>query len=152
MMSTQKRYTILSLYRALLQQASGITETAKRGDALREIRMSFRAHKCESDDATVDKLLVDANNRLSFLKMVTPRLRRQGHQQFAVLEGKLVQLADAEQAGILPRKEKAAVSNWGAGNVDPDQLKRHENLMKRMQFRDGPLKEYPRNVYGHKKW
>jgi hypothetical protein len=36
------------------------------------------------------------------------------------------------------------------GNIDPDQLKRHEYLLKRQHFQEGPLKNYPEQVYGLK--
>lgn len=50
------------------------------------------------------------------------------------------------------KKDKAAVSNWTYGNIDPDHIKRHEQLLRRQRFMEGPLKDYPRNVHGIDKW
>ena len=60
------------LYKELIRTARLLPE-AKRISALQEIRTKFREHAGETDAAKIEEMKHDAESRLKFLKMVTPR-------------------------------------------------------------------------------
>lgn len=65
---------------------------------------------------------------------------------------KQVQEQKEQDVQLTSKKDKAAVSNWTYGNIDPDHIKKHEQLLRRQQFMEGPLKDYPKNVHGIDQW
>ena len=85
------------------------------------------------------ELLKVAHQKLGYLKIVTPRrvgdeLEEEeagGTRRYVVQDGIVKELGGA---GIDARGK--AVSNWGAGNMDPDSVARHESLMRRFRFED----------------
>ena len=87
----------------------------------------------------VTELLHDATKRLSFIRtLVPPHLRpdfadgtQQGFQQYVVRDGQV-------EDGAARRKEKAKYSNWRQGNLDPDDVAKHHDQMRRFQFMDRP--------------
>jgi len=153
-----QRHKALSLYKALLIQASHIIQTQQRTQAIAQIKQDFRSHKGETEVQKIETLLVAAYKKIGFLKIISARNVRphRGVQQYTLDEATqtLVPIANEDDEYTKPGagKAKKAISNWGQGNVDPEQLQKHERLMRRMQFKDGPMKDYPKHAYGAKKW
>ena len=77
-----------SLYRQLLHVSKRLPNASKRPAALAQIRDSFRTHTVElaanpignDEERTtrIDKLAAEAESRLGFLKMMTPRSSHRG--------------------------------------------------------------------------
>jgi len=85
------------------------------------------------------ELLADANKRLRFMRSLVPKhlqpdfreAPQEGHQTFVVRDGKV-------EDGRAAMKEGARYSTFGAGNMDPDDVARHNHQMKRFNFMDRP--------------
>jgi hypothetical protein len=130
------RRNVLELYRTILKQ-SKLLPIEKRSRAIQQIRTTFRDNKNESDENVISSLIRTGNDKLSFIKMLTPKTAsmQQGKTVYVHREGRLVEANPA-------KRDKAALSNWTAGNVDPDALARHNYLTRRQHFMEGPLKRY----------
>lgn len=175
-MQTQQEFKklALSLYRRLFRQCQLIPQINKQQHMLNDMRKEFRGiWSKESLDKEQKEFLDKMNNHLSFIEMITVRLsplsaikrineeRNSGFDYskhgtrkvyLRTEEGQVIDLNE-EAKNINVTKDKAAISNWRMGNIDPDYLKKHEQLMRRMRFQEGPLKDYPEKAYGIKnKW
>ncbi|KAK8827173.1 hypothetical protein AV274_5746 [Blastocystis sp. ATCC 50177/Nand II] len=60
------------LYRELLRTAKLLPD-GQSAAALQEVRTKFRAHINETDRATIQQLIHEADGRLKFWRMITPR-------------------------------------------------------------------------------
>lgn len=76
------------------------------------------------------ELLREAESRLSFLKIATPRGRvgSAGATRAVYRDGKVM---DGEKAR---QRDKARHSNWGSGNLDPDSVRQHKQNLARGGF------------------
>ena len=160
MAQKQAGYNLLSLYRQLLHLSHRLPDPSKRPaavalvrDRFREERLNFaQARKSEdtvggdSNDEVerLGKLVAEAESRLGFLKMMTPRSAQRGRQSgsshFFYFEGKRYDPGRDEEEeggkGKTRRLEKARWSNWTGSNLDPDSVSKHRNLLNRAGFRD----------------
>eukprot|EP01137_Pigoraptor_chileana_P007167 Opistho-2@52395 len=122
-MSLASRSNVLSLYRQMIRQARLLGDAERRTTTLKEIRETFRANKDESDLLRIAELVTEAQRRVQFLAMLSPRAVRRGEQQrgrvtYVMRDGKLVE-------GRGDAVEGTAASNWGSGNPDPAKVTRH---------------------------
>eukprot|EP00128_Syssomonas_multiformis_P000145 Colp12_sorted_trinity150504_noHs@14635 len=116
--------SVLSLYRSLLRRAKHL-EASKQAAFIEEIRTLFRRDDMQKD---LDALLKVANGKMEYLQMVTrvPKSQQQsGRRVFVFREGKLVE-GYSERPGH-------AISNWGQGNLDPADVRRHWKLFERQR-------------------
>lgn len=152
-MSSQ-RLRVLIMYRRLLKTIKLIPDKRQRTTYLHNTKTSFRDHISNSTEQDFETLMNKADQHLKFLQMLVPRSAKTasgaGKQVYTVIGGKVVNLT--EEKAKLTTHEKGAISNFVNGNIDPDALARHEYLMRRMRFEEGPLKDYPKNVWGIEKW
>jgi len=95
----------------------------------KELRQSFRKPLAEGE--SIDSRLKAADDRMSFLRMITPKERS------ASLGGKWV-YKDGEllenQDGTLRDSNGHVISNWDGKNLDPESIKRHNYQLKRAGF------------------
>uniref|UniRef100_A0A7S2S2D5 Complex 1 LYR protein domain-containing protein n=1 Tax=Rhizochromulina marina TaxID=1034831 RepID=A0A7S2S2D5_9STRA len=133
-MSVVGRDKVLPLYRQLLFLSQHISDVKKRPEAVALVRDAFREHRLETDEERIQQLLAQAESRLSFLKMVTPReYHRLGGQQstyYVYQNGK--RLDD----GSARTQDRARHSNWTGSNMDPDSVAKHQHLLNRAGFQD----------------
>lgn len=129
----------LLLYKNLLKQCKYIIEQDKKLSFINRIKLEYRENK---NAENVEELLKKGENHLSFLKTITPKSPKssQGNKKFIMRNGKLEEIETFE-------KQNKAISNFREGNVDPDQLKRHQQLLDRQHFKSGPLQGYPKKVW-----
>jgi hypothetical protein len=140
---------VLVAYKRLLSLARRLPGAEDRARAAEDIRAAFRRSRGEADPAAIAALLRTAHDKLSYLRMVTPRLpedgsggggggggssgSRSGGTRLVMVEGELRELGPREAAG-----GGKAQSSYGAGNMDPDQVRRHEASLQRMRFMNRP--------------
>ena len=136
---------VLVAYKRLLSLARRLPGAEDRARAAEDIRAAFRRSRGEADPAAIAALLRTAHDKLSYLRMVTPRLpedgagssgagsRSGGTRRLVMVEGELRELGPREGAG-----GGKAQSSYGAGNMDPDQVRRHEASLQRMRFLNRP--------------
>ena len=145
--ATSSSDAIVLLYRKMLKQSLLLPTIEKRENAINEIRTTFRKFKHETNQEILHQQVKKAQDKFGYLCMITPK---RVHTETTQIDGKtqLVKI-DGEWRDInavdevdLAKEEKATWSNWGRGNLDPDQVRRHENLLKRQHFMDGPMKGY----------
>ncbi len=134
---------VLVAYKRLLTLAQRLPSADDRARAASDIRAAFRSARGEADPAAIAGLLRTAHEKLSYLRMVTPRLPEDGSSssssrrgpvsRLAVVDGELRELGlrDGARGG-------KAQSSYGAGNMDPDQVRRHEASLQRMRFMGRP--------------
>jgi hypothetical protein len=83
---------------------------------------------------------------------VTPRragddeLLAGGSRRYVVQDGRVVEVGAHGELAV-SAEEKARYKNWGAGNMDPDSVRRHESLMRRFRFEDR-IGGVPRGLFG----
>ena len=123
-----QRANVLNAYRKLLSLVRLMPEK-KRMESMTRIREEFRSNKGETSSDAIADLLMKANSSLGFLNIVTPkRVTKQG--------GKTTIIFGKNADGSTSLSSKKAMSNWHGGNMDPDQVSRHYNGLKRAGFRD----------------
>lgn len=78
----------------------------------------------------VKELLRQAESRLSFLKIVTPKNRvgSAGETRAVYRDGKVMEGEQARQ------RDKARHSNWDGRNLDPDSVRKHTQNLARAGF------------------
>ena len=76
-MPSSQRACAVSVFRELLRLSHRLPETT-RGQSLQQVREQFRANRAVTDAAELERLMKAARDRLSFLRMVTPKSRRDG--------------------------------------------------------------------------
>ena len=116
---------IRQLYKELIIVSKRLP-AEQQAATLQEIRTTFRQHVNETDPAVIEKLVKQANSRLSFLKMITPKpiTKQSGSQSFYVnKEGKLVE-------GHAEMEDAARLSHWGTVSVD--MIRRNEAFHKKL--------------------
>ena len=97
--------------------------------ARRELRESFR--RPLGDTETVQDRLKKANDRISFLRITTPKSRTEKRAgTYVYKDGKLVEEGQATVRDANGR----VVSNWDGKNLDPGAVKRHNVSLKRAGF------------------
>jgi len=126
------------MYRQLLHLSKQLPSASKRPEAVTLVRDRFRAHAAEIGQAKLGKLMAEAESRLGFLKMMTPRSAHRGggvggSTRILYHGGEKI---DAGKAGDLGKAEKARWSNWTGSNMDPDSVAKHKNLLGRAGFTD----------------
>jgi hypothetical protein len=118
------RLFVLGLYREILRHIQ-LLKPDRKVAALQEARTSFREHKNESDPEKIQRLIKIAEDKLGFLRVITPRRGRVpgGPGNFVVRNGIL------ERGTSAPRERQNFVDQR-IGYVDPDDLKRHIRLLR----------------------
>ena len=143
-MSTSQ--TIVVLYRKMLKQSLLLPTIEKRANTINEIRTSFRNFKSETNEDIIKQQLKKANDKFGYLCMITPKRvhtetpQIDGKSQFVKVEGEWKNINAIDDD--ITKKDKATWSNWGMGNLDPDSVRKHEQLLRRQHFVDGPMKGY----------
>jgi hypothetical protein len=134
-----RRAQVLATYKRLIRYAGRLRDEGERASALERIRREFRTHSTVMDDAAVTALIADAQKRLAYLRIVTPRHAHDdaadgggvgsggGVKRFVLVDGKLV---DAEEAAALGAGRGAVK----VGGLDPADVKRHMDGMARFRF------------------
>eukprot|EP00934_Nitzschia_sp_Nitz4_P009333 Nitzschia sp. Nitz4//scaffold166_size90379//65337//65756//NITZ4_005066-RA/size90379-processed-gene-0.63-mRNA-1//-1//CDS//3329538223//9323//frame0 len=123
----QKYKEILSLVKLLpeKQQGSGWTE----------LRGGFR--KPLASGETLESRLQDADRRLSFLRMITPKDKASSTSASTMRGGTWV-YKDGQRlenkSGTLRDANGRVVSNWDGKNLDPCSVKRHQQQLRRAGF------------------
>jgi hypothetical protein len=119
---------VLHVYKNLLKMCQSLpTAHNKRSDTIKTIKKEFRLYKNETNIETINELLVKANSSLGYLKIITPKNRTFSKQT----EHFNIKFGDKDNS-----PSRKAVSNWHGSNMDPDQVKRHYNGLKRAGFTD----------------
>ena len=116
----------LGMYRNMLRLAQKVRPEAKRLEVVASVQREFRQSAIETNEEKIEELLNKANSSLGYLKMITPRSRATNK------ESGRTRIVFGEDG---PREAKA-VSNWTGSNMDPDNMKRHYNGLKRAGFTD----------------
>lgn len=133
--------------RGVSDEAAYVLACRRAARASRQLRADAMRHLARGRVVPCARRIAErmgaAEKRLRVLRMSTPRVagntadspasgQRGGRTTYVVRDGKLV-----EGHGTLT-PGKAVHSNWGAGNVDPDDLARHHQQMRRFRFQDRP--------------
>lgn len=143
------RSQVLSLYREMLWLSRNMSgDAAYRRNAAREIRDEFQRNKHIQDEERIVVLMERARGKLGYMRMQTPKylLHRFKTNEQELLPRKHFVAAEGQVLeGSSPERGKA-ISNWREGNVDPDSLAKHQYLLRRMRFEEGPLKNYQSSV------
>ena len=120
------RSNVLHMYRNLIKLAKNVTPRANSFKTLKMIRDEFRKpDKATLSNAEIENLLTKAQSNVSYLKMITPKLRdRPDAGEFVV----------SSNANSSPNNKSRVHSNWTGTNMDPDSVSRHNALLKRAGF------------------
>eukprot|EP01126_Amoeba_proteus_P056701 TRINITY_DN7159_c0_g1_i1.p1 TRINITY_DN7159_c0_g1~~TRINITY_DN7159_c0_g1_i1.p1 ORF type:complete len:119 (+),score=9.41 TRINITY_DN7159_c0_g1_i1:145-501(+) len=113
----------LRLYRSLLKL------TKRCGRPLQPVIDVFRRNKAETDSTKISRLLHEANDHLSFLRMISPRTNPHSPRNtgvFVVKDGEVVQ----------GRARRISKQSFKDMRLDPDDIARHERLVRRQHFMD----------------
>ncbi|CAN0070290.1 unnamed protein product [Scytosiphon promiscuus] len=126
------REHVLNLYKQLLTLSKRLPTAQQRDDAVQGVRESFRASVEVTDPSKASKklLLRQAESRLGFLKMATPRNRvgSKGATRAVYRDGKVMEGEEAR------KHDKARHSNWDGRNLDPDSVRFHKQNLARAGF------------------
>jgi hypothetical protein len=122
---------VVSIYRRMLRMVRGITPNKKREEALVSLRTQFRENAGVEDKDKIAALLTKANSSLGYLKMISPKTR--GSASGDSKQSGRTRIVYGSSEG---KSNTKVVSNWTGSNMDPDQVKRHYNQLKRAGFTD----------------
>jgi hypothetical protein len=119
-------------YRSLARLVNRLPESRSE-ESWEELRTSFRATMTKEE--TIEQRLKKADERITFLKMITPKppsqeLGKGG--RWVYKDGKVVQGASS----TIRDQNGKVVSNWDGKNLDPESVKRHNHHLKRLGFRN----------------
>jgi hypothetical protein len=94
-----------------------------------ELQTSFRTPIGQND--SLEKLLKDADKRLVFLRMITPKDEPAKGGTWVYKDGKRV---EGGQPGTRFDHNPKVTSNWNGKNLDPCSVKRHNQQLQRVGF------------------
>ena len=132
---------LITAYRETLRRCRFLGGERGRATRLDAQRFFGEARALRADDAAAAEAhLAQAASRLSFLRMLTPRYAgstasassadgdaAMAGGTFVCRDGKLVSSAAL-------REGKARHSQWDGGNLDPDSVRKHQQLLERQHF------------------
>jgi hypothetical protein len=132
---------VRAMYRRMLELVSRLHDADARARGVAQVRAAFRASSAERDPAAIDSLLQTAREKLTYLRMITPRRAGDdggggdgggGSGRFAVYAGEVrsVGAAEDERVGTNGLHSSFAV---GAA-VDSNALRRHQASLERFRF------------------
>ena len=126
----------LQLYRSLLRTSRLIRSAEESQQTELQVKSLFREHQHESDEGRINELLDQAQSRLRFLRVKTPRSAYQRkykpHVRMVMQDGDLVEIDGSEGQG----KDMAFYKDQSG--IDPESLRRHHKLLRRQHFMDRP--------------
>jgi hypothetical protein len=133
----------LSVLYNLLQHKITLLPLKFRSRATTDLNLIFHNYDLTEDISDLEKIKQKAENKLVILEMsqeAAPKIEKiPGFQNFIIKDGRVTE-------GTSEKKLIPDYSNWYAGNVDPQDLRRHKDLMDRVHY-DGPFWEgRPRNM------
>jgi hypothetical protein len=143
----QRAATVRALYRDLVQAAQLVEPRETSADMVRSIRQSFRQHLHETDQAKLDELVAEGCERLSYVRTVVPLMnRRMLRRRNTNVGGRYVVSTDGM---VVQRAAKAnKKTKWDHDHgIDPEDLARHEYLLRRQHFLEKPPLEVMEKIY-----
>jgi hypothetical protein len=133
-MALKKEISVL--YNLLTSKIQALPMKA-RPRASRDLQSIFGNYESIQDDSVLDSIKKRAENKLFILDMSTESkaipIEVPGVKNFIVKDGKV-------QEGRSEVKCSPDYSNWYGGNVDPQDLRRHKDLLDRQHY-SGPFWE-----------
>ncbi|KAL3934937.1 MAG: hypothetical protein SGARI_003173, partial [Bacillariaceae sp.] len=120
-------------YRSLARLVNRLPED-KADESWKELRSAFRSPLAAQE--TVDQRLKRADERITFLKMITPKPASQElgkGGRWVYRDGKVVKGASS---GTKRDQNGKVISNWDGKNMDPENVKRHNQHLKRLGYRN----------------
>ena len=119
-----------SLGRLVNRLPEGSTSSLDSEESWNQLRVAFREPL--GNDESVDDRIKKADDKLAFLRMITPKAASDGNSgRWIYKNGKRV-----EGSGQVRDKNGRVISNWDGKNLDPDSVKQHNYQLKRMGFRN----------------
>ena len=116
-------------YRQLARLVQRLPNQQKHQDGWQELRHAFR--KPLEQDQSLEGRLQSADDRLAFLRMITPKERPSNQSgKWVYKNGERLE----NHNGTLRDSNGRVVSNWDGSNLDPDSVKRHNHQLKRLGF------------------
>eukprot|EP00761_Pharyngomonas_kirbyi_P012598 gb/GECH01012625.1/.p1 GENE.gb/GECH01012625.1/~~gb/GECH01012625.1/.p1 ORF type:complete len:145 (+),score=42.34 gb/GECH01012625.1/:1-435(+) len=138
-MSASSAIRVLPTYHHLLKVANLVPNRIKKQKLIEEIKNGFRKNSQIQDSQQITKLLDEALSRKKFEAMSIPRYTLKKVEQNEIFSGQfLFRNGKLEKVEHIKRSKKA-MSNWREGNLDPDSVARHNALLRRQHFMEGPL-------------
>mmetsp|Transcript_24871 Transcript_24871/g.49485 ORF Transcript_24871/g.49485 Transcript_24871/m.49485 type:complete len:136 (+) Transcript_24871:62-469(+) len=121
----------ISTYRSLNRLIRRIQKPNDRTDAMKQLNDEYRSNR-KVGAAEVEALLLGAKKKMEYLRMITPKDRSRDGPQTG--SQRYVYAKDGpNKTGKVVR---ARYSNWHGGNLDPESVKRHHQLLNRGGWRD----------------
>jgi hypothetical protein len=120
--------SVVQKYRSLAKLVQRLPKGQENG--WKELRSTFR--KPVTAGGSLDERLKAADDRIAFLKMITPKERTAGSGggRWIYKDGKRVDVSEA----TLRDANGLVISNWTGKNLDPCNVKRHGQQLKRAGF------------------
>ncbi|KAL3797511.1 hypothetical protein HJC23_009875 [Cyclotella cryptica] len=141
--SATKSSIVISTYRSLAKLVRRMPEKQRSG-ARNQLREGYRKNMNETSPETVDRLIEEAGKKIAFLRIVTPKdmwrnasegLNDASTNQKGVTRWVYRSSGEKDADGkATPRKSGQVVSNFTGSNLDPCNVKRHNQQLKRMGF------------------
>ncbi|CAJ1969480.1 unnamed protein product [Cylindrotheca closterium] len=126
-MTTPAAVQIRQKYRSLNKLVKKLPENDME-KSLHELRTSFR--KALGETESVETRLQDADNRISFLQMITPKDKPAKGGTWVYKDGKRIEGG----SGTRFDANGNVHSNWDGKNLDPCSVKRHNQQLNRVGF------------------
>lgn len=133
---------VRQLYRETLRRARALGGDRGLGAVL-EARSSFRKLAHLDDAGELTRAIAQAESRLSYLRVMTPRFAGGGSDGRSAVGKFIVRDGAVSACGPVDRdaaNSKKPLSSYGGSNVDPEAVRRHEALVERQHF-GGPFWE-----------
>jgi hypothetical protein len=127
MTATSAAHQVRQKYRSLAKLVKKLPEN-DLDKGWQELRTSFRKSLGQND--SLEKRLKDADKRLVFLRMITPKDKPAKGGTWVYKNGKRVE----GQAGARFDNNGKVHSNWNGKNLDPCSVKRHNQQLQRVGF------------------
>ena len=146
------RQLALLVYKRMLRSASSVEPASRRPEIVHEIRDGFRANRDETDPEKVDQMLAQAYSKATFIDMMVPPQTRAALGKNKGIGGTYVIKEGELKEGTGQRLGKRGYLD--NHTLDPEDLRRHEYLLRRQQFMEPPpahvMEQYNRWARGDK--
>lgn len=126
------RADVISIYKTLVRTINGISKETQRSQYMKKMKKEFRIHSKETDPSKIEELYKYANSKLDYLRVLStyrPEAKIES-QRFVYRDGEVVE----GTSSVRDRRHYRDNTK-----VDPDDLARHQRLVRRQHFQDRHL-------------
>ena len=134
---TSLKPKVLNLYKNMLKQSTRLPSKTERQQTQTKIRTQFKQNKSIENETQIQKLIKRGEDRLDYLKMITPSTQNDFKKKSSDDPTRYVKVIEGDRKTGDSRDRPWLFFN--DSRIDPEDWERHQRLLRRQHFQDRHL-------------